>query len=230
MLAKGGAVSFSSRNVIDGKITAKLGRDGRRRVSLPAVYLPTSSGAPLASLISPAGARKLGLTSRIGGLVFTNSRMPTKSEEQRASAAIGRTGAEPGFGVERGYAGSYGPGLLALLVSSAVITLGAAGIATALAATEGRPDQATLAAVGATPRMRKLLASFQAATVAGLGTAMGIVAGLLPGAAIVIVDPDMRFFVPWTTLGVTLLAVPVLAMLAALALTRSRVPLERRLA
>lgn len=230
VLAKGGAVSFSSRNVSEGKITAHLGRDGRRRVSLPAVYVPTSSGASLVTLISPAGARKLGLTSRIGGLVFSTSRMPTKGEEQRASAAIGRTGSEPGFRVERGYSGSYGPGLLALLVASAVITLGAAGIATALAATEGRPDQATLAAVGATPRVRKLLASFQAATVAGLGTAMGIVAGFLPGAAIVVVDPAMRLLVPWTTLGVTLLAVPLLAMLAALALTRSRVPLERRLA
>ena len=132
--------------------------------------------------------------------------------------------------MERGYAGTYGPGLLALLVASAVITLGAAGIATALAATEGRPDQATLAAVGAAPRARKVLACFQAATVAGLGTVMGIVAGFLPGAAIVIVDPEMRFFIPWTTLGVTVLAVPLLAMLAALALTRSRIPMERRLA
>jgi len=132
--------------------------------------------------------------------------------------------------VERGYAGTYGPGLLALLVASAVITLGAAGIATALAATEGRPDQATLAAVGAAPRARKELACFQAATVAGLGTVMGIVAGFLPGAAIVIVVPEMRFFVPWMTLGVTVLAVPLLAMLAALALTRSRIPMERRLA
>ena len=52
---------------------------------------------------------------------------------------------------------------------------------------------------------------------AGLGTVKGIVAGFLPGAAIVIVGPAMRFLVPWTTLGVTVLAVPLLAMLAMLA-------------
>jgi len=229
-LGQGGAVFFSSQSVNGGSATAQLGRDGKRRVSLPAVYSPTTSRPFLVSVISPAGARRLGLTPRTRGLVFSTSRTPTEGEEQRALAAVGATGAETNFGVERGYAGDYGPGLLALLVASAVITLGAAGIATALAAVEGRPDQATLAAVGATPRVRKRLAAFQAAAVAGLGTAMGIVAGLLPGAAIVVVDPALRLLVPWTTLGVTLLAVPLLAMLAALALTRSRVPLERRLA
>ena len=55
------------------------------------------------------------------------------------------------FRVERGYRDGYGVGLLALLVGSAVVALGAAGVATGLAQADGRADQSTLAAVGADP-------------------------------------------------------------------------------
>lgn len=234
-LASGGAVFFDRRHVNGGRATAVLGRgEDRRRVSLPAVYAATPLKSTFKSIIAPATAQRLGLTPRTHGVVFSTSRVPTEREELRARTAIGRTGALPyvgiGLEVERGYVGEYGPGLLALIVASAIITLGAAGIATALAAAEGRPDQGTLAAVGAGPRVRKLLGMFQAATVAGLGTALGILAGLVPGAAVVVADPTMRFVIPWATLGAILLVVPLLAMLAALTLTRSRVALERRLA
>jgi putative ABC transport system permease protein len=43
------------------------------------------------------------------------------------------------------------------------------------------------------------------------------------------VEPPYPLLVPWPTLLVVLLAVPVVAMLGAGLLTRSRIPIERRL-
>jgi putative ABC transport system permease protein len=43
------------------------------------------------------------------------------------------------------------------------------------------------------------------------------------------VEPPYQLLVPWPTLLVVLLAVPAVAMLGAGLLTRSRLPIERRL-
>jgi putative ABC transport system permease protein len=117
--------------------------------------------------------------------------------------------------------------------------VGAAGVATGLAAAEGRADLSTLAAVGAGPGLRRLLSLCQAGVIAVLGSALGIVAGL--GSAVIVLTALNRRYagtwpvqdpypvvVPWTTLGVLVL-VPLVAMLGAGLLTRSRLPVERRL-
>ena len=76
---------------------------------------------------------------------------------------------------------------------------------------------------------------------AGLGTVLGTVAGLIPAYGLIRAfnEPDSTgyvsavpfpFVVPWMLLGVTALAVPLLAALAAVLLTRSRLPLVRRIA
>ena len=136
----------------------------------------------------------------------------------------------------------FGFGLLALLLGSAVIVLGASGIATGLAAADGRADLATLAAVGASPRTRRSLAGFQSAVTAVLGTVLGVIAGLVPAVAMVgAANAQARangnpignaypLVLPWTNLAVTLLVVPLLAAGAAVLLTRSRLPMVRRLA
>ncbi|MBM0257229.1 FtsX-like permease family protein [Micromonospora sp. 4G55] len=120
-----------------------------------------------------------------------------------------------------------------------MITLGAAGTATGLAAAEGRRDLSTLAAVGASPGVRRVLSLCQAGVIAGLGSALGIVAGL--GSAVIILTSVNRQYaeawpmetpypvvVPWPTLGV-LVVVPLVAMLGAGLFTRSRLAVERRL-
>ncbi|GAB3955962.1 hypothetical protein GCM10027614_66790 [Micromonospora vulcania] len=131
------------------------------------------------------------------------------------------------------------PLLLVLAAAAGLITVGAAGIATALAAAEGRAELATLAAVGAAPAVRRLLAICQAGVIAGLGSVLGIVAGL-GTAAIVLFSVNRQhatswpmrepypFLVPWPALGVLVL-VPLVAMLGAGLFTRARLPIERRL-
>jgi putative ABC transport system permease protein len=119
------------------------------------------------------------------------------------------------------------------------VTLGAAGIATGLAAADGRRDLSTLAAVGASPRVRRALSLSQSGVIAGLGSVLGVLAGL--GAAFAVLSalnqtwadrwPAPRPYpltVPWQALGI-MLAVPLVAMLGAGLLTRSRLPIERRL-
>jgi putative ABC transport system permease protein len=79
----------------------------------------------------------------------------------------------------------------------------------------------------------------QSGVIAGLGSALGVVAGL--GAALAVlyavnqVHADtwprsipLPLVVPWLNLGVSLLVVPVVAMLGAGLFTRSRLPAERR--
>mgnify|MGYP006173677701 CR=1 FL=1 len=81
--------------------------------------------------------------------------VPTQAEEEEAYQALSDAGVEAYLSIERGYVSDYGLGLLALVVGAGVITLGAAGIATGLAQADARADHATLAAVGAAPRLRR---------------------------------------------------------------------------
>ena len=76
--------------------------------------------------------------------------------------------------------------------------------------------------------------------IAGLGSLLGVVAGL--GGAVAVLLALNRGYadlwpaptlypitLPWLNVGVALLVVPVVAMLGAGLLTRSRLPIERRL-
>jgi putative ABC transport system permease protein len=86
--------------------------------------------------------------------------------------------------VERGFTDSYDKVTLMLGAAAAVLALGASLIATSLAAADARPDIATLGAVGARPRTRRLLTMGQAAFIGVLGCWLGIAGGLVPGLAV----------------------------------------------
>lgn len=120
-----------------------------------------------------------------------------------------------------------------------IITLAAAALATGLAAADGRRDLTTLAAIGAPPRLRKLLSLSQAGVIAGLGGLLGTAAGagsalallaaLNVGYATVWPRPELNpLTIPWPTIAISLLLVPSVAMLGAALFTRSRLPIERR--
>lgn len=211
-----------------------------REVELPAVALP--DGADPVVVLGPAAAAALELEARPRTLVSTVTRVPTSDEEDRLLAALRQAElSDVSTYVERGYQSNYGLGLVALAGGSALLVLGASGIATGLAAADGRADLSTLAAVGATPGLRRRLAAFQSAVTAGLGTLLGVAAGLVPALGLIgALNSSARaapgfaatdlypVVVPWALLAVTVLVVPVLAALAAGLLTRSRLPLVRR--
>src|SRR4051812_41779299 len=185
------------------------------------------SGAAVNGIMSPSAAATARLHSQPWGYLLTTSRLPTQDEQAKALADMSDWSAS--LVVERGYHPErWNYGLLALTGAAALVTLGATAIATALSAADSRPDLVTLAAVGAGPRLRRRFAAGQAATVAVLGTLMGALAGLVPAWAVIKAHGGMPFAMPWQTIGLVVLGVPLLAAVVTGGVTRSRLPSERR--
>jgi putative ABC transport system permease protein len=245
-LRAGNVVVDDPRHLDGGRVTLAIttvtssgDKGATRTVIAPGVALRHRPQAPI-TMMTRQTARSLGLDSVAAVALATTSRVPTIAEEDRLRAALGSQ-LDKGLGmyVERGpQAGA--PGLVMLAVVAGVITLGAAAIATGLAAAEGRADLSTLAAVGASPRVRRALSLSQSGVIAGLGSLLGAIAGL--GAATAVLFALNRAYaglwpapapypiaVPWLNLGVALLVVPLISMLGAGLLTPSRLPIERRL-
>ncbi|HVU71496.1 MAG TPA: FtsX-like permease family protein [Mycobacteriales bacterium] len=246
VLAAGGVVAPFGGVRADGtmQITGApaAGRHTPRVVTLPAALLPADDLQ--LTFLSPRAAAELGVPVTPAAVIGTATTPPSTDAEDRARNALDRTSPDLGGSlyIERGYHSKYALGLLALVVGSAVIVLGASGIATGLAAADGRADLATLAAVGASPGRRRSLAAFQSAVTAGIGTVLGTIAGLVPAAAMVrALNQQLHhdgspswvsypFVMPWHSLLITVIAVPLLAAGAAALLTRSRLPMVRRVA
>jgi len=110
-------------------------------------------------------------------------------------------------------------GLVALLGS---------GVVVALSAADSRADFATLAALGAPPRRRRMIAGAQALVVSGLGAVTGLVLGGSVGFAAVPVSGGTGFAVPWDQVLLTGLAVPLLAAVVAVVVTPGRLPMIQR--
>ncbi|MER7415557.1 FtsX-like permease family protein [Micromonospora peucetia] len=239
VLRAGGVVVTDPRYVLDGRVDVRVAGAGQARpvTTVTGYPLPTGLGMDRLLLSRPT-AERLGLTVRPIGWAFTADGVPDQDRQNRFVTALRPLDAQ--LEIERGDPAQAGRPLLLLLAAAAgLITVGAAGIATGLAAAEGRADLSTLAAVGASPGLRRLLSLCQAGVIAVLGCALGIVAGL--GSALIILTAVNRRYaslwpvsvpypmvIPWATLAV-LLVVPLVAMLGAGLFTRSRLPVERRL-
>ncbi|HEY6749402.1 MAG TPA: FtsX-like permease family protein [Mycobacteriales bacterium] len=200
-----------------------------RTVTVPAVLVPQDvAGARLPQVvIGDATARGLGATGTVNQVVLRTSRMPTAAEEDRARTALGPLA--PTLQVERGYGAPYLPGFVALIGGAGLVTLAGVAISVALSAAEGRADLATLAAIGAPARRRRGLAMAQAALVAGLGVGLGLLLGAAIGLTIMSGLDGFPLVLPWATVLVIGVGVPALGVLAVGALTRSRLPMVRRL-
>ena len=245
-LRAGNVVVDDPRQLDSGRVTLAIttvtsfGDKGTTKtVTAPGVALPHRPQAPIA-MMTTLTARSLGLGSVASVALATTSRVPTVAEEDRLRATLGsQLDKELGIYVERGpQAGT--PGLVVLAIVAGVITLGAAAIATGLAAADSRADLSTLAAVGASPRVRRALSLSRSGVIAGLGSLLGAIAGLGAATAVLFAlnqayadlwpaPAPYPIAVPWLNLGVALLVVPLISMLSAGMLTPSRLPIERRL-
>ncbi|MBO4210911.1 ABC transporter permease, partial [Micromonospora echinofusca] len=244
VLRAGGVMVTDPWLVEDGRVTVEVYRadpdssePSVRSLVLPGYALTTGLRADR-QVYSPGALARTGLAGYDLGFVLATSTTPTDAAQGRFTGALARQG-DFQVSVAPGRAPTTPtPFGLVLAVAAGLVTLGAAGIATGLAAAEGRSDLTTLAAVGASPGVRRTLAVSRAGVIAGVGTLLGIAAGL--GAAGTILTALNRAYletwppsdpyplvVPVLPLGV-LLVVPLLAMLGAGLLTRSRLPIERR--
>jgi putative ABC transport system permease protein len=239
-MRSGAVVVDDPRYLENGRVTlnVRLFRNDDQQantVTAAGFALPHQPKAPL-TMMTKETARSLGLSSQPLLTFATTSRMPTVAEQDRLQAALG---GEYAVQVARGPERSN-QALVILAIAAGVIALGAAGMATGLAAADSRAALGTLAAVGASPRLRRALSLSQSGVIAGLGSVLGVIAGL--GASTAVLFTQNRGFadawpapqpfpisIPWLNLLVALLVVPGLAMLGAGLLTRSRLPIERRL-
>ncbi|WP_267937930.1 ABC transporter ATP-binding protein [Saccharothrix sp. S26] len=121
-------------------------------------------------------------------------------------------------------------------VVAAMVTIGASAPATGLTAADGRGDLATPAAVGASPRLRRVLSLSRSGVIAGSGSLLGAAVGV---STAVLTALDRRFAdlwpapvpfpiaVPWVEVGVLVVVVPLVTMAGTGLVTRSRLPVER---
>lgn len=240
-LAAGGVVVTDARRVVDGQVRVEVNYNSGGPPTgrlLPAYAL--RGGLSVDRLVlSPAAADALGLSAVPLGYLLDTAGSPTDRQMEMLTDELYDIGPMSAQVATADPPSDQRPMLLLLAVASGVITLGAAAVATGLAAAEGRRDLSTLAAVGADPRVRRLLSLCQAGVIAVLGSALGIVAGL--GSAVVVlaalnqryadswpVQPPYPVTVPGVTLA-ALVVVPLVAMGGAALFTRSRLPIERRL-
>lgn len=206
-------------------------------------------------VVPPDAAEKAGLTTVPLGAFFTTERLPSDAQKQKLDSELSKTGSEDSMlTIEQGFTPEHSSTLLALAVFAGLITIGAAGIATGLAQADAEPDLKTLAAVGAPPRVRKALSGFQCGVVAAMGVVLGSASGILPAIGLRFTErraedlmyaemvdegwsageeaaaPFVPVVVPWETLGMLLVVVPLGAALLAALVTRSRGALSRRAA
>jgi putative ABC transport system permease protein len=243
MLRAGGVVVRDPTVIKNGRSTFSLidgvAADGSpaeaRRVEFPAYLLRT--GIPGGPIVSSAALAQAHLSAQPTRLVASTTRVPTQAERDRLAKNLDALGVD--IIVEDGPTVEFDTRLLLLLAAAAAVTLGAAAIGTGLAAADGRADLSTLAAVGASPRLRRRLSLSQSGVIAGLGSLLGALAGAGTAVAIIVAlnqryadtwpaPPDLPIAVPWPYFALSLLVVPGIAMLGAGMLTRSRLSIERR--
>jgi len=194
---------------------------------------------PAQALVPPAVAREAGLTPTTIALELDRPQLsPTAA--RNLDAALDDLATPATVSVERGYqATAYATAVqwvLALL--AAILMFGGTLTAMFLALSDARPDLATLAAVGATPRTRRSVAAAYTFVVAFVGAVLGMLVGFVPGLAIT--RPLTRIYgpggatsyfldVPWLMIAVVVIGLPVLTALMVGAATRSRLPMVSRL-
>ncbi|MEU9250652.1 ABC transporter permease [Streptomyces sp. NPDC048270] len=203
-------------------------------------------------VLPPAAAKAAGLASVPFGSYFALDGLPTTEQRQALDGRFDTMGVDAEFKIEEGYQGDNSVVMLALAIFAGLVTIGAAGIATGLAQADAEADLKTLAAVGAAPRVRRTLSGFQCGVVALMGVVLGSAAGMLPAVGLRLTEAhEMKkrledgysavlgsaskevyvpIAVPWETLGLLLVAVPLGAGLLAALVTRSSGALARRAA
>lgn len=239
VLANGGVVVERFATWPDG--TAHLiGRapglsdDPANAVVVPA-YGSTWWIATYSTVLSPQVAEQIGLTPVVvGGLVTTAAELD-QSEVDRLNGLVRDVSPYLTLTADRPRPAGVPIGLV-LLAVACVVALAAVGLSVGLAGADTAPDLATLAAVGAPPKVRRRVAAAQAGVIAGTGSVLGVVTGIPIGLVLSLWGRETSGYgdlwplaVPWPV-PVMAVVVPLVAMGCTWVFTRPRLPLVRRVA
>ncbi|TDW28587.1 FtsX-like permease family protein [Cryobacterium psychrophilum] len=218
-LRTGGAVSLYSEYVVDGTVTVDWthtagGQEDpvQTRTLVGSVQEPKHP-LPYAIFMLGDTADGLGISYAPTAVMTNLDAPPTVSQQDRARAELGTVSDGFYLRVETGpseYAAAWAWGLLGL---TSLIALAAAIIAIGLARSDGHRDSAVLSSLGASPRVRRAFGFWQAVVIAGLGTFIGAVLGLVPSLALALPRDTaghsmFPFAPPWLQLFLLALALP----------------------
>ncbi|GGS74442.1 ABC transporter permease [Nonomuraea spiralis] len=245
-LAAGKAVAFSPDVVRDGMIEVAVDRQDAatrstiRTIRIPAVLSTGADPRQAGAMIPPQALAKAGFRV-VERMLYTAS--PPQDERRMEADLRGEVDGNLFLYAERGKGEDRAFALMIVLGAALVLVLGGTFAATGLAAADMRPDLNNLSAVGAAPRVRRLVVAAQAAYIAGLGAGVGLLAGSVVGVAVTwpltrngaagsraFLDGPAVIDVPWLLLATLVLGLPLVAALVAGLFTRTRLVLARRVA
>lgn len=210
--------------------------DTRTPVTATVVSAADSGAAPQ-GVIPVALAQKLDLDVGDTAVVVTGTTISPDREKQVSDSLLA-TDDQAGFMVERGYQSDDETAVLQLILIGlgSVLMLGGTLTATFLALSDARPDLATLAAVGASPRRRRGVAAGYALVVGLVGALLGALVGFVPGIAITYpltsagsADTGPYLDVPWLMVLGLVIGLPLVTAAIVAATTRSRLTLVARM-
>ena len=149
------------------------------------VKVAGSTAGPAAVVSSAAVGDSSGSSRTIVGLVIGKDEL-SKDDEKAVQEALGGVDDSTSLYVERGFQADDETLIaqLILIGLGGVLMLGGTLTATFLALSDARPDLATLAAVGASPRTRRGVAAAYAVVVGFVGAVLGAAVGFIPGIAV----------------------------------------------
>ncbi|MGU3408471.1 FtsX-like permease family protein [Microbacterium sp. M1A1_1b] len=157
------------------------------------------------------------LVTRLPGELSVSEGDDLSSAWQSMGGADRDRYAGPTFAYEAGPVDASRTTMLFALALAAAVSIAATGVAVGLARADGRRDDEVLAAVGAAPRLRRAVSTWQAAILTVLGAVVGTVFGLLPIRALTLrftqapVGVTHTPFAPdWTTLVLLAVGLPVI--------------------
>jgi putative ABC transport system permease protein len=238
-LDEGGSVQVSAvdyqqsgQNVV-GTVT------GTAALPATAVTLPDRGvvNVPAVVMVPPELADRLPLPVRTTAMVTGGPDDPvTPAQEEELREVLNVMSGVAGLTVERGWQDELAIARYVLFGLGALLVLVATLTATGLALTDARPDFATLAAVGAAPRTRRLTAMASAAVVGGGGALLGVLVGMAPGIAVAYPLTSTDFGngarplidIPWLLLGGVAVLVPLLAVAVTGLAVRAKLPMVAR--
>ncbi|GAB3198691.1 hypothetical protein GCM10027062_13580 [Nocardioides hungaricus] len=222
-------------------VLTSVDRRGRRQplatMSVRALLVGLDDGTGPRAVLPPTVVERAGVATSISGLLLTDADISAR-QEQDLGEAVSAVSPRAWVQVERGYQEDDQTRLVQLVLGGlgAVLMLGGTLTATFLALSDARPDLATLAAVGASPRRRRGIAAAYALVVGFVGALLGAAVGFVPGIAISYpltspsyADTGPFLDIPWLLVGGVVVALPLITAAIVALCTRSRLPLVARL-
>lgn len=171
------------------------------------------------AVISTATAARLGVPPGKAGRYLIRLGHPVREEDLAQAAAIA-AGSPDGWADAALGPPRSGDGFrIAMLIASLLFALSVTGVAVALGEAESRPEQRTLLALGANPRVRRRIAAARAAVISLLAGVLAVPAGLLPIWGLLL-SRGAPLVVPVPEIVSALVILPLVVVVATFVLTR----------